>query len=157
MCLRWWCHIFQASNRASERLWKATCPSSYVTVRSEVCDQIARGHITWWEQVRPGMRQVEKPSHTGVPVASCGWTLVTEGLLLILEEKLWQQGAGNGPDWQGADFTHQLWVRSLSNEVPGTGTQHRSSNSSFATISGARSYFWSPPPLKVWSFRTYKP
>ena len=74
------------------------CPSSYITLRSEVSDQKARGHIMWQEQVRPRMRQVEEPSHTCVPVASGDWTLVTEGLLLISEEKLWQQGAEHGPD-----------------------------------------------------------
>lgn len=69
------------------------CPSCDVTLRAEVCDQKARGHIMWWEQVR----QVEGPSQLCVPVASCDQALVTEGLLFVSEEKLWQQGAEHGP------------------------------------------------------------
>lgn len=134
MHLRWWCQIFQASSRALEPLPKAMCPSSYITWRSEWCDRKARDHVMCWEQVRLGMRQEEEPSQHICTLASCGW---------VLEERL-SAGAERGPEWAGADFTHQLWVRNLRNEAQKTGTQGRSPSSSFS-ISGDRSHFWYPP------------
>lgn len=68
------------------------------------------------------------------------YVMMREGLLLI-SKKLVQQGTGHGPNHQGAVFMHQLWVRSLRNEVPETRTQQKPFNSSFR-ISGARFYFW---------------
>lgn len=109
MHLRWWCQIFQASGRALETLPKATCPSSYVTWRSERCARKARGHVMWWEQARHRLRQEEELSPIFVPVASCDWMLVTE-ISAPPRGELVSAGAEHDPDWAGADFTHQLWV-----------------------------------------------